>query len=86
MGEKLVCVYAYQIFRGGNTGYIPIFPRGKIWYIIDLPGGNSSMGVKLGCNTGNSFNELKVIVTCISTELCTCIYTTYDQNYKCTDH
>jgi len=32
---------------------------------------------KLLC-TGNSFIELKVIVTCISTELCTCIYTTYD--------
>ena len=38
MGEKLVCVYAYQIFREGETGYIPISPRGEIWYIIDFPG------------------------------------------------
>jgi len=37
-GEKLV--YAYQIFHGGKTGYIPIFSRGKIWYILDFPGGN----------------------------------------------
>ena len=73
-------------FPWGEHWVYTNFPRGEIWYIIDFPGGNSSMGVKLGCNTGNSFNELKVIVTCISTELCTCIYTTYDQNYKCTDH
>ena len=43
MGEKLVYVYAYQIFRGGKTGYIPIFPRRKIWYILDFPGGNMSI-------------------------------------------
>jgi hypothetical protein len=43
MGEKLVCVYAYQIFREEKTRYIPISPRGEIWYIIDIPGGDLSI-------------------------------------------
>ena len=48
MGEKLVCTYAYQIFRGVYTR----FSRGKFEYIPIFPGANSSIGEKLGCNTG----------------------------------
>ena len=54
MGEKLVCVNTYLIFRGensvytyfsgGKSQYILIFPWEKTEYILIFPGGKMSMG------------------------------------------
>jgi len=61
-GEKLMCIRIPDYPWGENWVYTNFFPGenlvytrfsgGKFDNIPIFPGGNSSMGEKLGCNTG----------------------------------